>query len=103
VRDLRNQLRATGQPIDDLQAVLDDLNRLAQEGLYADPNNLAAVHADMLNRLKRIEFGLRREVEGDSERGATLTGSDEVPDGYRESVEEYYRYLARAGSGRGGN
>jgi len=60
----------------------------------------------MLNRLKRLEFGLRRDVEGEGERRATLTGSDEVPEGYRTLVEEYYRALARNGgngNGPGGN
>jgi hypothetical protein len=57
----------------------------------------------MLDRLKMLEFGLRREVEGEAERRATLTGADEVPDGYRRLVEEYYRALARGGSGPGGN
>jgi hypothetical protein len=49
----------------------------------------------MLDRLKRMEFGLRREVEGTTGRNPTLTGSDAVPDGYRGLVEEYYRALAR--------
>jgi hypothetical protein len=53
----------------------------------------------MLSRLKRLEFGLRRDVEGEADQRATLTGADEVPDGYRRLVEEYYRTLARGGPG----
>ena len=55
-------------------------------------------------RLKRLEFGLRREVEGAPDGRAALGGSDDVPDEYRALVEEYYRKLAgsgrRGGSGR---
>ena len=67
-------------------------------------NAVAGLQEEILNRLKRLEFGLRREVEGEAERGATLTGSEEVPDGYRDLVEEYYRALARGrSSGGSGN
>jgi hypothetical protein len=58
----------------------------------------------MLDRLKRIEFTLRREVEGEADASApTLTGTDEVPDGYRTLVEEYYRSLARGQTAPAGN
>jgi hypothetical protein len=95
VADLRDRMRDMGQPIDDLQAVLEGLDRLGDQGVLTNPDELAMIHADMVDRLKRIEFGLRREVEGETDRKATLTGSDEVPDGYRALVEEYYRSLAR--------
>ncbi len=103
VRDLRDDLVEAGRPIEDLQQVLDAMERFQEDGIYADPAALADLHEDMLNRLKRLEFGLRRDVEGEADRRATLTGNDEVPDGYRRLVEEYYRALARGGSGSGGN
>ncbi len=52
--------------------------------------------------LKRLEFGLRREVEGQSTAPTARTGTDEVPEGYRRLVEEYYKALARSGRGGGG-
>ena len=103
VRDLRRQLSEAGRSADDLRDVLDAMQRFQEDGIYTDPGALADLHEDMLNRLKRLEFGLRREVEGEGDRRATLSGSDEVPDGYRNLVEEYYRALARGGSRRGGN
>jgi len=95
VTDLRDRLRQMGRPIEDLEAVLEGLDRLYDDGMITNPDELAMIHADMVDRLKRIEFGLRREVEGETDRRATLTGSDDVPDGYRTLVEEYYRSLAR--------
>jgi hypothetical protein len=95
VADLRDRMRDMGQPINDLQAVLEGLDRLGDQGVLTNPDELAMIHEDMVDRLKRIEFGLRREVEGETDRRATLTGSDDVPDGYRALVEEYYRSLAR--------
>jgi len=56
------------------------------------PQLLAAV-----DRLKRFEFDLRKKVETDDQR-LFLSGSDEVPVGFREAVEEYYRALAKKSS-----
>ncbi len=101
-RGLRDELRQAGRPVEELQAVLDAMARLEREGTYDNPAQVAGLQAEILELLKQLEFGLRREVEGDAQRRATLTGSDEVPEGYRKLVEEYYRALARGG-GNGGN
>jgi hypothetical protein len=42
---------------------------------------MALIHEDMLDQLKRIEFGLRLELEGAVQRGATLTGSGDLISG----------------------
>jgi hypothetical protein len=98
-RDLRDRLRDVGRQDADLQAVLDAMERLSQEGAFDDPAQAAQLQAEALDALKRLEFGLRREVEGEAPQRATLTGSDDVPEGYRALVEEYYRTLARSGGG----
>ena len=50
----------------------------------------------MVQGLKQFEDGLRRQLEG-GEREIFLSGSEDVPPGYREMVEEYYRALSRTG------
>lgn len=97
VRDVRERLAEAGRPTEDLQSVLDAMERLAQEGAYDDPTQVAQLQAEALEALKRLEFGLRRDVEGETPQRATLSGSDDVPEGYRTLVEEYYRTLAREG------
>ena len=93
-------MREIGQPMDNLQQVLQALENLSEESVYTDPSELIQIHSDMLDQLKRIEFVLRRVVEGDAAEGlATLSGATEVPDGYRNLVEEYYRSLARGAGG----
>ena len=80
------------------------MQRLQQEAIYNDPAQVAQLQEQILQLLKRVEFGLRREVEGPTDGTAALGGSDDVPDEYRALVEEYYRKLAgsgrRGGSGR---
>ena len=102
VREIRNQLRMEGRPAEELEDVMEAMSRLGRENTYEDPALVARLHADVLEALRRLEFGLRREVEGGDERGAALTAADEVPEGYRELVEEYYRALARGGRAAGG-
>jgi len=97
VRDLRDRLVAAGQEAGDLTAVLEAMRRLQRDPIYANPSQVAGLQDEILQALKRLEFGLRREVEGPTERRAALAGSDDVPDEYRRLVEEYYRKLAGSG------
>ena len=101
MRGLRDQLREAGRDAEDLQAVLDAMERLEREGIYDNPAQVAGLQEAILDLLKQLEFGLRREVEGGGDRRASLSGSDQVPEGYRELVEEYYKALARGGGGGG--
>ncbi len=98
--DLRERLVDAGWEAADLDAVLEAMEGLQREGTYANPAQVADLQEEILEALKRLEFGLRREVEGTAERRAALAGSDDVPDAYRKLVEDYYRKLA--GSGREG-
>jgi hypothetical protein len=45
-----------------------------------------------------FEYALRRELEGTGVEKLRLSGSAEVPQGWRRLVEEYYRSLSREGS-----
>ncbi|HSG49962.1 MAG TPA: hypothetical protein VLA43_19215, partial [Longimicrobiales bacterium] len=100
VGELRDRLAEAGRNAEDLRAVMEAMQRLQREGIYDNPAQVAALQEEILQTLKRLEFGLRREVEGATDRRAALTGSDDVPDAYRKLVEEYYRKLA---GGRGRN
>ena len=44
-----------------------------------------------------FEYALRREMEGTDPEKLRLSGSAEVPEGWRPLVEEYYRSLAEGG------
>ncbi|HKJ01048.1 MAG TPA: DUF4175 family protein, partial [Longimicrobiales bacterium] len=84
VGDLRDRLAEAGRNADDLRAVLDAMERLQREGIYDNPAQVAGLQEEILESLKRLEFGLRREVEGAADRRAALSGSDDVPDAYRK-------------------
>ena len=100
-RGLRDALREAGQDVADLDRVIRDMEALADSRPWGDPADLERLQASIREGLQRVEFRLRREVEGDARERAVLRGSDDVPEGFRKLVEEYFRALAREG-GRGG-
>ena len=57
------------------------------------PRGLAELAAQLAQQLREFEFSVRRDLAG-SGAPRFLGGSDEVPPGYRNLVEEYYRSLA---------
>jgi len=52
------------------------------------------LQAAAIEKLKKVEFALRRQAESGND-SLSLSGSDQVPDGFRQAIEEYYRALAK--------
>ena len=66
---------------------LDDLRR------YRDPEVIAGLQTFVLEELKRFEYRLRREIDEENE-DLFLAGNEEMPDEFRDLVEEYFRSLS---------
>jgi hypothetical protein len=99
--EVRRQLEREGLDTGELDRIVERLRQLERERPYGDPRGLAALQAEVIQGLKEFEYVLRREIGGGQARDLLLTGSDEVPPGYRELVEEYYKLLAEEGTGEG--
>ena len=97
--DLREVLRAEGQETADIDEALAAMRQLVDADTYASMPNVLELQSRLRQSLGRLEFTLRRQVEGEGSDRAALTGSDAVPDGFRRLVDEYYRALARSGGG----
>ena len=79
---------------DDLDEIIQQIQQLDDMRVYQDSAEIARLQTYLLEELKRFEYRLRREV--DVENGNLfLASSDEVPPGFRELIEEYYRALSR--------
>ncbi len=96
-RDLEQDLARQDIDAEELDEVIAALRALDAERVYDDPAEVARLQAQLLEGFKQLEFGLRRRVEGEGPERASLTGSDDVPDGFRKMVEEYYKALSRGG------
>jgi hypothetical protein len=92
---LRQQLVQAGQNPRELDQIIGDLLRFDNDQVFADPRSLAALQAATLEKMKNWEFGLRKNADGGENQPLSLSGSDEVPAGFRAAIEEYYRSLSR--------
>jgi uncharacterized protein Smg (DUF494 family) len=100
-QSLREALEEAGRDVGDLDEAIRALEELREPDAYGDLPQIGLLQEQLRESLKRLEFVLRREVGGGQGRAA-LSGSDEVPDGFRRMVEEYFRSLARRSGGGGG-
>jgi len=91
---LRRQLQQAGMNPRDLDEVLRDLRQFDNDRLYADPQGLEKLQAAAIDKLKKFEFSLRRKADSGND-SLSLSGSDQVPEGFRQAIEEYYRSLAK--------
>ena len=112
IRQFRGEARQRIQEAIELQRILEeeDLNQqqlgevigalreLDRENVYLDLAELNRLQSQIVEGLRQLEFGLRRELEGEGQDRVFVSGSDEVPTGFRRLVEEYYRALSRTPS-----
>ena len=101
-RELERALDAAGRDTRELREAMEAMDELRDPERYGDLPQIALLQERVQESLKRVEFLLRRELEGENAGRAALSGSDEVPEGFRRLVEEYFRNLARRGGGGGG-
>ena len=92
---LRRDLAATGRSTADLERLIARLRAMEGAKALQHPNDLDRLRSSVIEGFKEFEFALRREFgDADGDR-PTLGGGDDVPAGYRELVNEYFRSLAR--------
>jgi hypothetical protein len=93
-QDLRGMLRGFNVDPKELEQILAALRQLEDERVYKDAKELQSLQTFATEGLKRLEFGLRRQVESGAD-AVVLAGSDEVPDQFKKMVQEYYRSLGK--------
>ena len=71
------------------------MRQLDSERAYSDLAEVERLQQQIIEGLKQLEFGLRRELEGEDRDRVFVSGSDEVPTGFRKLVDEYYKALSR--------
>ena len=86
--------RQEGFEAGDLDDIIQRMRELDDLRTYQDVAEIARLQTFVLDELKRFEYRLRREVDSENEE-LYLASSDEVPPGFRDLIEEYYRVLSR--------
>jgi hypothetical protein len=93
-QDIRRLLEQEGFSAAELDEVIQQMRELDDPRAYQDAAVIARLQTFILDELKRFEYRLRREVDSENEE-LFLASSDEVPPGFRDVIEEYYRALSR--------
>lgn len=91
---LRDELREQGLEVQDLDEILRQISRLDVRKINNDPLALDQLREQVVEGMRQFEYRLWRDLSAAGEEKLYLTTSDQVPTGYRELVEEYYRSLS---------
>jgi hypothetical protein len=96
-QDLRREWGATGWGASRLEAVIEELRRLADGRMEGDAATAAYLKADVIEPLRQLELELSRHLQQQSGRtNLRLRDEGAAPEKYRRAVEEYYRRLSGA-------
>jgi hypothetical protein len=93
--ELRRQLQREGKDVGDLGKLIDQLRQLESQRAFNDPEELARLRGAVVDGFKEFEFGLRRQVAGADADRPVLGGNQDVPQGYRDLVNEYFKSLSK--------
>ncbi|MEP6692360.1 MAG: hypothetical protein ABJD07_14460, partial [Gemmatimonadaceae bacterium] len=91
---LRRELTQQGESTKELDQLIARMRALEGTKPYEDPRALAQLQEQVVEGLKSFEFGLRRKLDVQPDR-PLLNSNDQVPAGYKQLVEEYYKSLAK--------
>ena len=91
--NLRRLLDSEQFEVGDLDQIIQRMRDLDDLRRYQDPETIATLQAFVLEELKRFEYRLRREITEENEE-LFLAGNEEMPDSFRDLVEEYFRSLS---------
>ena len=90
---LRRLLNEEQFEVGDLDSIIQRMRELDDMRRYQDPEAIAKLQAFVIEELKRFEYRLRREITEENEE-LFLAGNEEMPDSFRDLVEEYFRSLS---------
>jgi hypothetical protein len=98
---LRQELAKNGRAGDlgKLDEAINEMKQLTGTGPYKNAEQLARIQQDVVAGMAQFEFGLRKALTGEAGEQVFLPGSGEVPAGFRDMVDAYFRSLARNSPG----
>ena len=92
---MKRQLQQGGGTRQDMQSVDDFINALHQLGNdKGNADNIAGLSQAALDKIKKIEFELRKRTDTSNDE-LFVSGGDDAPAKYRALVDEYYRELSK--------
>jgi hypothetical protein len=79
------------------------MQSLEQRGLVGDPKGIAELQSKVVEGIKAVEFGIRKQLLNTNADKVFLGNSDEVPTAFQKMVEEYTKALSKSKTTGGGS
>jgi hypothetical protein len=92
---LRRDLQRQNLDTRDLDRAIAGMQSLSNDRYLADERTAAELRGQTLDHLKAFEFMLRKKLGDPDENRVLLGRTGDVPDSFKQYVEEYYRSLAK--------
>ena len=92
---LRRELQGQGRSTEELNDLIDQLRAIEGARAFNDPDELARLRSSVVQGFKEFEFSLRRQMVGVEADRPALGGNENVPAGYRDMVNEYFKSLSK--------
>jgi hypothetical protein len=81
--------------VSDLNRLIEQLRQIESARAFNDPEELSRLRSSVVQGVKEFEFSLRRAVVGVEADRPALGGNENVPAGYRDMVNEYFKSLSK--------
>ena len=95
LNQLRQAVRDDPESAKEVQQLIQEMERLDPARFPGNPALVEQLHSQVLADVDKLELQLRRQLE-DKDAGQVRSGETKtVPQGYEESVAEYYRRLSK--------
>ena len=95
LNELRQSVRAEPGQLGDIQDLLREISRLDPRRFPGNPAMLDELHAQVLSGVDKLELQIRREMDNHQPGQILTPHALHVPDGYQDSVAEYFRRLSK--------
>ena len=95
LNQLRQAVREDPESAKEVQQLIQEMERLDPSRFPGNPALVEQLHSQVLADVDKLELQLRRQLD-DKDAGQVRSGDTKtVPQGYEESVAEYYRRLSK--------
>jgi hypothetical protein len=95
LNQLRQSVREDPEMAKQVQELIQEMERLDPSRFPGNPALVEQLHSQVLANVDKLELQLRRQLD-DKDSGQVRSGDTKtVPQGYEESVAEYYRRLSK--------
>jgi hypothetical protein len=95
LNQLRQAVRDDPESAKEVQQLIQEMERLDPARFPGNPALVEQLHSQVLADVDKLELQLRRQLD-DKDAGQVRSGDTKtVPQGYEESVAEYYRRLSK--------